>query len=85
VLASGLLGRTLVNLNDLIAVRELHSGNRRVVVELFQNAGGSVAARCHLGKEDMPIVDGRNADEALFALSEALEGALLARAAGGRR
>ncbi len=73
-----------MNRNDLIDVREVRSGGRRVVVELFRNAGGSVAARCVLGDEDMPIIDGKSAEEALATVEDALEGVLLARAASGR-
>jgi hypothetical protein len=70
--------------DQLIDVRELRSGNRRVVVQLFRNAGGSVAARCVLGEADMPIIDGKSAEEAMATVEDALEGVLLARAASGR-
>ncbi len=64
---------------DLIAVRHLKAGGRVIPVELFRNACGTVAARCHLGS-DVPIIDGPSADEVLKAVEDALEGLLLARA-----
>jgi hypothetical protein len=67
---------------ELIGVRELRASGRSVKVELFRNAGGSVAARCVLGERDNPIIDARSADEALAVVADALEGLLLAR---GRR
>jgi len=73
-----------VNCEDLIDVREVRAGGRSVVVELFRNAGGSVAARCVLGEADRPIIDARSADEAIAMVSDVLEGLLLARAASGR-
>jgi hypothetical protein len=73
-----------VDRHDLIDVREVRSGGRMVVVELFRNAGGSVAARCVLGERDNPIIDARSPEEALAVVADALEGLLLARAAGGR-
>ncbi len=65
----------------LIAIRHLCVGGRTVVVELFQNEGSSVAARCVLGSTDTPIIDAPTADEALAAVEDALEGLLLARSA----
>ncbi len=82
--ALGLLGRWGVSHEGLIGVREVRSGDRSVVVELFRNAGGSVAARCLLADGDQPIIDARSAEEALALVEDALEGLLLARAAGGR-
>jgi hypothetical protein len=73
-----------VNRDDLIEVREVRAGGRRVVVELFRNAGGSVAARCVLGERDSPIIDARNPEEAMALVTDALEGLLLARAGNGR-
>ena len=84
VLAPRLLGQAAVNRDELIDVREVRSGGRRVVVQLFRNEGGSVAARCVLGEADMPIIDGRSAEEALATVEDAIEGVLLARAASGR-
>jgi hypothetical protein len=81
-MAPGLHVRWCVCPDDLIDVREVRSGGRRVVVQLFRNAGGSVAAHCVLGEGDRPIIDGRSAEEALAAVEEVLEGLLLARAAG---
>jgi hypothetical protein len=71
-----------VSPDDLIDVREVRSGGRRVVVQLFRNAGGSVAARCVLGEAEGPIIDGKSAEEAMAAVEDALEGLLLARAGG---
>jgi hypothetical protein len=71
-----------VNRDKLIAVREVRCGGRTVQVELFRNAGGSVAARCLLSPEEAPIIDGRDAAEALAAVEDALEGLLLARSPG---
>lgn len=65
---------------SLIGVREVRSGDRTVVVELFRNAGGSVAARCILGAQDQPIIDARSPEEALALVEDTLEGLLLARA-----
>jgi hypothetical protein len=70
-----------VNRDKLIGIREIRCGGRTVQVELFRNTGGSVAARCLLSPGDFPIIDGRNADEALAAVEDALEGLLLARGA----
>ena len=83
-LAPLLLAQAAVNRDELIDVREVRSGGRRVVVQLFRNEGGSVAARCVLGEADMPIIDGRSAEEALATVEDAIEGVLLARAATGR-
>lgn len=69
---------------DLIGVREVRAGGRSVVVELFRNAGGSVAARCVLGDRDCPIIDAKSPEEAMALVEDALEGLLLARAANGR-
>ena len=63
---------------ELIAVRHLKAGGRVIPVELFRNACGTVAARCHLGS-DFPIIDGPSAEEVLRAVEDALEGLLLAR------
>jgi hypothetical protein len=79
--ALALLHERTVNRDKLIGVREIRCGSRTVQVELFRNAGGSVAARCLLSPEDVPIIDGRDADEALAAVEDALEGLLLARRA----
>ena len=68
-----------MNRTNLIAVRLLRAGDRLVTVELFQNEGSSVAARCVLGSRDMPIIDAPSADEALAAVEDALEGLLMAR------
>lgn len=73
-----------MNREDLIDLREVRVGGRSVTVELFRNAGGSVAARCVLGERDNPIIDARSADEALALVADVLEGLLLARAAGRR-
>lgn len=83
-MAPGLLGQKGVSHGDLIGVREVRSGGRSVVVELFRNAGGSVAARCVLGEQDCPIIDARSPEEALALVEDALEGLLMARAANGR-
>jgi hypothetical protein len=82
--APRLLGKSGVNQDNLIAVREVRSGGRRVVVELYRNDGGSVAARLVFAPRDMPIIDGANAEEALATIEDALEGLLLARRAAGR-
>lgn len=74
-----LLQRRGMNGPNLIAVRHVRIGNRLVTVELFQNEGRSVAARCVLGSGDTPIIDAPTAEEALAAVEDALEGLLLAR------
>ncbi|HEX9288396.1 MAG TPA: hypothetical protein VF904_02635 [Anaeromyxobacteraceae bacterium] len=66
---------------NLIAVREVRVGDRLVLVELFQNEGSSVAARCVLGSTDTPIIDAPSAEEALAAVEDAMEGLLMARRA----
>lgn len=66
---------------DLIGTRELKSGGRRVTVELYRNAGGSVAARLVFAESDKPIIDARSAEEALATAEDCIEGLLLARAA----
>jgi hypothetical protein len=43
-----------------------------------------VAARFLLGEADMPIIDADSVEEALATAADALEGALMARAASGR-
>lgn len=63
----------------LIAIRELRIGDRLVVVELSQNEGRSVAARCVLGTTDTPIIDAPSEADAIATLQDVLEGALLAR------
>jgi len=68
-----------VDKTNLIAVRHLKFGGRDIRVELYRNACGTVAARCHLGS-DAPIIDGPSAEEVLRAVEDALEGLLLARA-----
>jgi hypothetical protein len=68
-----------VNETDLIAVKHLKAAGRVIPVELYRNACGTVAARCHLGS-DFPIIDGPSAEEVLKAVEDALEGLLLARA-----
>jgi len=83
-LAPDLLRLAAVNRDDLIEVREIRTGGRRVVIQLYRNAGGSVAARFLLGEADMPIIDADSVEEALATAADALEGALLARAASGR-
>ena len=67
--------------SNLIGVRHLRASGRLIAVELFRNAGGSVAARCRLGAGDEPIIDGPSEDEVVAAVQDALEGLLLARAA----
>lgn len=67
-----------MNKTDLIGVKHLKAGGRVIPVELYRNACGTVAARCHLGN-DFPIIDGPSADEVLKAVEDALEGLLLAR------
>ena len=74
-----LLPRTSMTNTNLIAVRQLRVGDRLVRVEIFQNEGSSVAARCVLGSKDTPIIDAPTADEALAAVEDALEGLLMAR------
>jgi hypothetical protein len=69
---------------DLIGIRELRSGGRKVTVELYRNAGGSVAARLVFAPTDMPIIDARNAEEALATAEDCMEGLLLARRAASR-
>ena len=64
----------------LIAVRHLHAGGRTIQVDLFRNERGSVAARCHLGAADKPIIDGPSEAEVLAAVADAMDGLLLARA-----
>jgi hypothetical protein len=66
---------------NLIAVRQVRAGDRLVLVELFQNEGSSVAARCVLGSTDTPIIDAPSAEEALAAVEDAMEGVLMARRA----
>jgi hypothetical protein len=68
-----------MNRTNLIAVRQLRIGNRLITVELIQNEGRSVAARCVLGSGDTPIIDAPSAEEALATVEDALEGLLLAR------
>ena len=77
--AQGLLHPDAVNETDLIAVKHLKAAGRVIPVELYRNACGTVAARCHLGS-DFPIIDGPSAEEVLKAVEDALEGLLLARA-----
>ncbi|OFX24012.1 MAG: hypothetical protein A2V77_08550 [Anaeromyxobacter sp. RBG_16_69_14] len=74
-----LLPRTSMTNTNLIAVRQLRVGDRLVRVEIFQNEGSSVAARCVLGSKDTPIIDAPTADEALAVVEDALEGLLMAR------
>jgi hypothetical protein len=62
-----------------IGVRQLRVGDRLVTVELYQNEGKSVAARCLIGVGDTPIVDAPSVDEAIAALEDIMEGVLLAR------
>jgi len=66
---------------NLIAVRQVRVGDRLVLVELFQNEGSSVAARCVLGSTDTPIIDAPSAEEALATVEDAMEGLLMARRA----
>ncbi len=68
-----------MNGSNLIAVRQVRIGNRLVTVELIQNEGSSVAARCVLAAGDTPIIDAPTVEEALAAVEDALEGLLLAR------
>jgi hypothetical protein len=70
---------------NLITVRTLRVGDSDVTVEVFRNAGKSVAARCMLGTYDTPIIDAPSADEALAAVADALEGLLFARSSAARR
>jgi hypothetical protein len=81
-MALRLLLRGSVPDRDLIGVHHLRASGRVIEVELFRNAGGSVAARCRLGAHDAPIIDGPSEAEVLAAVEDALEGLLLARAAG---
>ncbi len=74
-----LLSHARMTNTNLIAVRQVRVGDRLVRVELFQNEGSSVAARCVLGARDTPIIDAPTADEALAAVEDALEGLLMAR------
>lgn len=78
-MAQGLLPETFVEKNKLIGVTQLKAGGRVIPVELFRNECGTVAARCHLGR-DMPIIDGPSVDEVLKSIEDSLEGLLLARA-----
>jgi len=73
-----------VNRENLIGIREIRSGGRKVTVELYRNDGGSVAACLIFAPTDRPIIDGKNADEALATAQDALDGLLLARRAAGR-
>jgi hypothetical protein len=66
---------------DLIGVHHLRASGRVIAVELFRNAGGSIAARCRIGARDAPIIDGPTEAEVLAAVQDALEGLLLARSA----
>jgi hypothetical protein len=84
LLARGLRWARGVNRENLIAVREVRSGGRKLMVELFRNDGGSVAARLVFAPRDTPIIDGRSAEEALATVEDALEGLLLARRAMAR-
>ena len=74
-----LLLATAMKETNLIAVRQLRVGEALITVEIFRNAGNSVAARCVLGASDTPIIDAPNAEEALATVADALEGLLLAR------
>jgi hypothetical protein len=67
---------------NLISIRHVRAAGRIIPVELSRNAGGSIAARCHLGATDTPIIDGPSEEEVLAAIEESLEGLLYARAAG---
>jgi hypothetical protein len=69
-----------VDRTRLIEVRQIKAGGRLIPVELFRNECGSVAARCLIGRADMPIIDGPTAEEALAAVEDSIEGLLLARA-----
>jgi hypothetical protein len=71
-----------VETTNLIEIRRLEVGGRTIVVELFRNAGGSVAARCVLGDAEMPILDGPSAEEVMAAVEDAIEGLLFARRLG---
>jgi hypothetical protein len=64
---------------NLIGVRHLRVGSRLIPVQLFRNAGGSVAGRFVLGAQDTPIVDGPTPEAVLDLLRDVLEGLLLAR------
>jgi hypothetical protein len=68
-----------MNHTNFIAVRHVRIGDRLVTVELFQNEGTSVAARCVLASGDTPIIDAPSAEEAFAAVEDAIEGLLLAR------
>lgn len=64
---------------NLIEVRHLQAGGRLIPVQLFRNAGGSVAGRFMLGAEDTPIVDGPTPEAVLELLRDVIDGLLLAR------
>lgn len=78
-MVSRLLLRSDMKRSNLIAVRQLRAADRFVRVELFQNEGSSVAARCLLDPNDTPIIDAPSIDEALAAVEDVLDGLLLAR------
>lgn len=63
----------------LIGVRHLKAGGRLIPIQLFRNAGGSVAARVMLGDQDTPILDGPTPEAVLDLMKDVLEGLLLAR------
>jgi hypothetical protein len=70
-----------VTQDNLIGVRHLKVGSRLIPVQLFRNAGGSVAGKFVLGAQDTPIVDGPTPEAVLALLRDVLDGLLLARKA----
>jgi hypothetical protein len=63
----------------LIAVRHVKAAGRIIPVELFRNDCGTVAARCHLSKTDIPIIDGPSTEDVMAAVEDVMEGLLFAR------
>lgn len=64
----------------LIETRHLSALGRKVPVQLFRNAGGSISGRCVLAAGDTPIVDGPTAEAVIELLQDTLEALLLTRA-----
>lgn len=60
----------------LIAIKQLTSEGKQIPVLIFRSPRGCVFARCLLGVDDTPIVDGET-PEAAFALLEDLLGEML--------
>jgi hypothetical protein len=66
---------------NILEVRHVKAGGRKIPVHFSRNVGGSVAGCFVLGAQDTPVVDGPDPETVLALLRDLMDSALLARTA----